>query len=194
MRQWLSFQEHPRRGNAPSHPDRRATTRSESAASRHRAACSWVSSSSEAPGCACIRCAAPTRFAPPSSARRRARSGSRRRSSSTRSGAFDPASRRTRARRDSAVVESRAPAELRHPDEQGWSVHRPRGLVFAVVDRHDDPAPSGHAALPACGATKRMRGLFIQIAARTPCQLFGPSGAYGCGRHAGSTTTSAATN
>ena len=25
MRQWLSFQEHPRRGNAPSHPDRRAT-------------------------------------------------------------------------------------------------------------------------------------------------------------------------
>ena len=25
MRQWLSFQEHSRRGNAPSHPDRRAT-------------------------------------------------------------------------------------------------------------------------------------------------------------------------
>jgi hypothetical protein len=25
MRQWFSFQEHSRRGNAPSHPDRRAT-------------------------------------------------------------------------------------------------------------------------------------------------------------------------
>jgi hypothetical protein len=28
MRQWLSFQEHSRRGNASSHPDRRATLRS----------------------------------------------------------------------------------------------------------------------------------------------------------------------
>jgi hypothetical protein len=27
MRQWISFQEHSRRGNAPSHPDRRATQR-----------------------------------------------------------------------------------------------------------------------------------------------------------------------
>src|SRR5438309_12092927 len=27
MRQWLSFQEHSRRGNASSHPDRRATNR-----------------------------------------------------------------------------------------------------------------------------------------------------------------------
>src|SRR5437588_5893073 len=30
MRQWLSFQEHSRRGNASSHPDRRATLASKS--------------------------------------------------------------------------------------------------------------------------------------------------------------------